>query len=356
VRIQQVLCAAGPVDAVTNQAFACRRLFRSWGWGGEDASAVLAPGMDRRAVRPLSSLRPGPDDVVLVHYSGYATGLERLMELPNRLVVISHNVTPARYFWAYEPIDGLRCALSPAQLAELARAADVAAGVSAFNAAELRRAGARDVRVIPILFERDRLGPPSPPAGRRRGPPTVVFVGRLAPHKRQDLVIRAFALYRAEHAPDARLVLVGTPLAPAFAASLARLAEEVAPGAVTFERGLAPEALWERYRSADAFLCLSEHEGFCIPLLEAFHFGVPVIARPIGGIPEVVGDAGLLVPTDDEDGIDLAVVAELLHLAVSEPDLATELRRRGEARLGAFGLHPTAARLRAALEGAEAPA
>jgi glycosyltransferase involved in cell wall biosynthesis len=183
-----------------------------------------------------------------------------------------------------------------------------------------------------------------------------VFVGRLAPHKRQDLVIRAFALYRAQHAPAARLVLVGTPLAPAFAASLARLAEEVAPGAVTFERGLAPEALWERYRSADAFLCLSEHEGFCIPLLEAFHFGVPVIARPIGGIPEVVGDAGLLVPTDDEDGIDLAVVAELLHLAVSEPDLATELRRRGEARLDAFGLDPTAARLRAALEGTEAPA
>ncbi|MDX6674549.1 MAG: hypothetical protein QOH11_1967 [Solirubrobacteraceae bacterium] len=355
MRIQQVLCAAGPVDAVTNQAFACRRLFGSWGWGGEDASAVLAPGMDRRAVRPLSALRPEPDDVVLVHYSGYATGLERLMELPNRMVVISHNITPARYFWAYEPIDGLRCALSPAQLAELARAADVAAGVSEFNAAELRRAGARDVRVIPILFERERLGPP-PPAARRPGPPTVVFVGRLAPHKRQDLVIRAFALYRAEHAPAARLVLVGTPLAPAFAASLARLAEEVAPGAVTFERGLAPEELWERYRSADAFLCLSEHEGFCIPQLEAVHVGGPVLARPVGGVPEVVGDAGLLVPTDDDGGVDLAVVAELLHLAVSEPDLATELRRRGEARLDMFGLDPTAARLRAALEGAEAPA
>jgi hypothetical protein len=70
----------------------------------------------------------------------------------------------------------------------------------------------------------------------------------------------------------------------------------------------------------------------------------------------VVGDAGLLVPTDDEDGIDLAVVAELLHLAVSEPDLALELRRRGEARLDAFGLGATADRLRAALERTEAPA
>src|SRR5439155_14725169 len=121
--------------------------------------------------------------------------------------------------------------------------------------AELRDAGARDVRVIPILVDRERLGPPGerPPPG----PPTILFVGRLAPHKRQDLVIRAFALYRREHAPDARLLLVGTPLAPRFEASLRGLAEQVAPGAVIFERGLDEAALHDRYCSAHAFLCLS---------------------------------------------------------------------------------------------------
>src|SRR5207302_7827439 len=147
--------------------------------------------------------------------------------------------------------------------------------------------------------------------------------------KRQDLVIRAFALYRGRHAPDARLVLVGTPLAPAFEASLRGLAEQVAPGAVTFERGLDEAELHDRYRSAHAFLCLSEHEGFCIPLLEAFHFGVPVIARDAGAVSEVVGDAGVVLGPDD----DVATAGELLSIVTTDLELRAELRARGERRL-----------------------
>jgi glycosyltransferase involved in cell wall biosynthesis len=126
---------------------------------------------------------------------------------------------------------------------------------------------------------------------------------------------------------------------------LGELAEREAPGAVLIESGLTPQELGDRYRSADAFLCLSEHEGFCIPLLEAFHFGLPVIARPEGAVPETVGDAALLV--DDEDR---AVVAELLHLAVSDDELRAELRRRATARLEAFAPERVAPRLRQAVE------
>jgi len=338
VNVHQVLCAAGPVDAVTHQGLAFRRLFQGWGWGGHDVAEVLAPGMDRSLVRPSRHLHADRHDVVVLHYSGYARGLGQVFTLPNPKLVISHNVTPARYFWAYEPVEGIRCSLAPPQLAELARQADAAVGVSEYNAAELRAAGAESAEVIPVLFDRSRLGEPGPVP---EGPPTVLFVGRLAPHKRQDLVIRAFGLYRRHRAPDARLVLVGVPISPAFEASLRQLAEHVAPGAVTIETGIPFEKLLEHYRSAHALLCLSEHEGFCIPLLEAFHFGVPVIAQPAGGIPEVGGDAALLTGADD-----LAVVAELLHLAVSDPELRAELRRRGESRLEAYAYDRTAARLR----------
>src|SRR5262249_750380 len=147
-------------------------------------------------------------------------------------------------------------------------------------------------------------------------PPTVLFVGRLAPHKRQDAIMRAFELYRRRHAPDARLVLVGAPVNWGYDAAMRELAESLSPGALTIEAGVTREQLGARYRSAHAFLCLSEHEGFCIPLLEAFHFGVPVIARPVGGVPEVAGDAALLL--DDAD--DESVVAELLALAVGDEE------------------------------------
>ena len=237
----------------------------------------------------------------------------------------------------------VNCEVGRSELARFARAADVAVGVSAFNARELAEAGARETAVIPVLVDPAALGPAGPPPAS--GPPEILFVGRLTPHKRHDLAMRAFALYRAQHAPDARLTFVGSPLSTAYRDRLVELADRLAPGAVRFESGLSAAALAERWRAASAFLCLSEHEGFCIPLLEAFHFGVPVIARPAGGVPEVAGDAALLV-----DDTDPAVAAELLHLVVAYGELARELRERGRARLAGYDHARVAGELRALLE------
>jgi glycosyltransferase involved in cell wall biosynthesis len=342
--VHQILSGAGPVDAVTVQALVYRELFRSWGWEGRDVAGSIDPRMDGR-VTPLRALRPDPQDLLLIHYSAYAPKLRELLALPNRKVLLSHNVTPARWMWDYSPTIAVHCAVGRAQLHEFARAVDVAAGVSEFNASELRAAGAQDTPVIPILFDRGALGAPG--AEAPEGPPTILFVGRVAPHKRQDEVIRAFALYRRRHAPDARLVLVGEPLTPPYGEAIAGLGETLAPGAVRLESGLSPGELADRYRCAHAFLCLSEHEGFCIPLLEAFHFGVPVVARSAAAVPEIAGDAALLVG----EGDDLDVVAELLALAVADGELRTELARRGSSRLEEYEMGRTAERMRAVLEG-----
>jgi L-malate glycosyltransferase len=339
-RVHQILSGAGPYDAVTTQALAFRDLFRAWGWGGRDVAAEIDPRIGDR-IAPLRSLDARDRDVLLVHYSAYAPKLRAVLDMPQRKLLISHNITPARWFWDHDPQAAVVCALGRKQLPEFAAAADVAAGVSLYNAREFG-----SDTVIPILFDPAGLGAPrpadapDPPAS----PPTILFVGRLAPHKRQDAVIRAFELYRRRHAPDARLVLVGAPINWAYDASMRALADELSPGRVTIESGLTREQLAERWRSAHAFLCLSEHEGFCIPLLESFHFGVPVVARPVGGVPEVAGDAALLV--EDRD---LAVVAELVALAVEDSELRAQLRERGRARLEAFAPAQTAEKLRSVL-------
>jgi glycosyltransferase involved in cell wall biosynthesis len=296
--------------------------------------------------RPLAKLDPGAHDVLVLHYSAYAPRLAEQLDRPQRKLLVSHNITPARWFWEYEPMTAVQCTIGREQLPQFARAVDLAAGVSRYNADELAQAGARATAVVPILFDESRLGPPG--AGDPPGPPIVFFVGRISPHKRHDLLLRAFALYRRERAPDARLVLVGEPLTPLFGDAVERLAETLAPGAVTIESQLSAEELADRWRAAHAFLVLSEHEGFCIPVLEAMHFGVPVVGRAIGGIPEVAGDAALLVDGDGEP--DLAVVAELLHLAGADAGLRAELRARGARRLREFALDRTAAKLREAVE------
>jgi glycosyltransferase involved in cell wall biosynthesis len=338
VQVHQVLSGAGPYDAVTTQALAFRALFGAWGWGGRDVAAEIDPRIGHR-ISPLRALAPADGDLLLIHYSAYAPKLRAVLELPQRKLLISHNITPARWFWDHDPQAAVVCALGRKQLPEFAAAVDIAAGVSLYNARELG-----SETVIPILFDPSALGaagPPDPP-----GPPVILFVGRLAPHKRQDAVIRAFELYRRRHAPDARLVLVGAPINWAYDASMRALADELSPGRVTIESGLTPEQLAARWRSAHAFLCLSEHEGFCIPLLEACHFGVPIVARPVGGVPEVVGDAGLLLDAADGE----SVVAELLALAVGDAELRAALRERAAGRVAAYAPEPTARTLRAALQ------
>jgi glycosyltransferase involved in cell wall biosynthesis len=342
VNVHQVLSGAGPFDAVTNEALEFRRCFTAWGWGGHDVAAAIDPRMNG-AVAPLTALAPRDGDVLLIHYSAYAPRVRRVLELPQRKLLLSHNVTPARWLWAHEPMTAVQCSVGRSQLPDFVRECDACAADSGFNADELREAGAGEVTVLPVLADPGRLGAPGPPDPP--GPPTVLFVGRLMPHKRQDEVIRVFSLYAREHAPDARLVLVGEPLTARYAAELHALADAVAPGAISFERGLSAEQLADRYRSAHAFLCLSEHEGFCIPVLEALHFGVPVVARPAGAVPEVAGDAALFA--DDEDA---AVLAELLHLAISDAGLRAELRSRAPARVAAYAPERSQATLRALVE------
>jgi L-malate glycosyltransferase len=344
MNVHQLLSGAGPHDAITTEALAFRSYFRSWGWGGRDHAGRIVPGCNGSIV-PLAELRAAPDDVLLLHHSARTPALRDLLALPNPKLLLYHNVTPAEWLWDQAPLVAVQCAIGREQLPELVEAADVAAADSAFNAAELSALGAGRTEVVPLLVDLSRLGPGTQDGAEAPGSPTVLFVGRLSPHKREDAVIKAFSLYRRHRAPQARLILVGDPLSTGYAERLRALADSLAPGAVTIESGLSDRELGERYRTADVFLCLSEHEGFCIPLLEAFHFGLPVIARPAGAVAETVGDAAILV-----EDTDLAVVAELVHLAVCDRDLRDELRGRGRRRLERYSADRVASRLRAAVE------
>jgi glycosyltransferase involved in cell wall biosynthesis len=348
MNVHQILSGAGRHDAITSEALQFRSRFREFGWGGSDHAARIAPGSNG-SIAPLPRLSVRRDDVLLLHHSAGAPRLAELLRLPNPKLLLYHNVTPPDWLWDQAPVAAFRCAIGLEQLPELVQAVDVAAAASAYSAAELRSFGATRTEVIPLLVDTARLGPPTVRHPGRS--PVVLFVGRLSPHKRQADVIRVFALYRRYRAPGARLRLVGDPVSTAYVAHLRNLAERLAPGAVTIESGLTEAELGDRYRSTDVFVCLSAHEGFCAPLLEAFYFGVPVIAGRKGAVPETAGDAALLF--DDSDP---AVVAELLDLAVRDEQLRAVLRSRGKARLQLYSPEAVGDRLRAAVEATQAAA
>lgn len=368
MRVHQATGAAGPYDAVSEQAAAYRRVLEGWGMAGGVHASIVAPGAPA-GIEPLDRLEPAPDDLVLIHYAGYVPGMAPLLDLPQRKLLVYHNVTPARYFWRVEPRVALTCELGRAHLPSWIAAARATAAVSGYNARELSSLGAADPRVVPILFDPERV---RAPRGRLRecgegdrgvprnggkaqhrgaagvGPvaaPLVVSVGRLAPHKRPDLVIRAFALLQRQLEPDARLLCVGPAVNPDYMRRLEELVVEVGARDVRLAGGVAQPELNAALAEASVFLSLSEHEGFCVPLLEALAAELPAVARPSGGMPEVGADAVLWAEDPD-----LAVVAELVQLAIRDEELRAELVRRGRQRVAHFSPQRVARELRAALE------
>ena len=172
---------------------------------------------------------------------------------------------------------------------------------------------------------------------RAHGGTDWLAVGRIAPNKCQHDVLLAFAVYRRIHDPQARLTLVGGQSAGLYWRALHRLAEDLSVSdAVTFTDVVSHAELLACYRTADVFLCLSEHEGFNVPVLEAMHFDVPVVAYAASAVPDTVGDGGLLLT--DKDPVVVATAVERLR---SDAALREELIVAGRKRVEHFSIART---------------
>nr|MDQ3758307.1 glycosyltransferase family 4 protein [Actinomycetota bacterium] len=190
---------------------------------------------------------------------------------PEPLLVDYHNVTPPALFarWAPEGEHGLQWGVE--QLGTLAPRAHTAFAHSSFSQAELGRFARTEV--VPVLVDVAAAEPdPLTLAELESADPAWLFVGRVAPHKAQHDLVRALAAYRAVYDRRARLYLVGPSASEAYTAFLLRLADDLGIGGAVCITGPVPAAvLAAHYRAADVFVCLSDHEGFCVPLLEAMH-------------------------------------------------------------------------------------
>jgi glycosyltransferase involved in cell wall biosynthesis len=222
--------------------------------------------------------------------------------------------------------------------------------VSNFNAGELRAAGMAEVKVFPLLYapKPAALAPdPRVLVQASATLKTILFVGRLAPNKRVEDLIRAFAWYHRAINPFSRLLIVGSPRsAPRYFTMLRLLAGDLDLPNVCFEGFASPAGLEAYYRIADLYVSASEHEGYCLPLLEAMDRGVPVVARSTGGTPEAMGGGGVLyedLPPEE--------LAALLHRILSDAGMRAEILRSQAERMRQVRERPVEAELRALLAG-----
>lgn len=324
-KLHQLIATASPYDAVTEQAFAWQRALSKHGIQGEIFAENVGPEMKGR-VQTLRRFAPRQDTAVLLRYSIWSEAVERALEIPPpQLAVCYHNITPAHFLEAANPVVAALCDRGRRGLRLLAGRIGVAIADSAFNATELREVGIDKVTVVPLLLDLA-----SPPPARPQVHPVVVTVGRVAPNKRLEEVIRAVALLRRHAIPDASLVIVGGSQGfELYEEALRRFAHAIGVDhAVTFAGTVSDERLDDIYTSAGAYICMSEHEGFCAPLLEALSRGLPVVARGAAAIPDTLGGASIVIPDGDP-----AAASEALHAVLTDAPLRTELTRRAALRI-----------------------
>ena len=338
--VHQFTAVLATRDAVGGHTIELNRLLHEMGCDAAISAAHVHPearhlGRDFRRHQD----DPGPD-LIIYQISTGSPVADYLLDRRMPVVLNYHNITPPEFFDPWEPAVGAELYHGRRQLAALARRALLGVAVSEFNARELVEAGVGEVVVAPILFDGSGLGVADDALVERLGVgsgPVWLFVGRLAPNKAQHDVIAAFAAYRARESVGARLVLVGASSSGAYASALEELAVSLGVGdAVVFAGSVRAEELAAWYRVADVFVCLSEHEGFCVPLLEAMHHRLPVVAFDSSAVPETLAGAGLVV--GDKSPV---VVAEAVARVVSDSEVADRLVARGVQRLADFDMSVT---------------
>ena len=332
-RIHQIAPHIGMADAVGNQIRECQRLLHAWGYESKVYSLTWETGLEGQ-VHSLETYEPGqPDTAVLLHYAVCSPANDFAFDLPDPLILYYHNVTPPEFYYRYEPAFADCLARGRGGLARFAKRGPAIAA-SPHNEAELRARGFEVLAQAPYVLWLDPLktGTTTPKAQELRQRfgdehlTTWVYVGRMAPNKRIEDIITAFHVYRRDYNQRSRLLLVGNDQGlPGYGRLLHSLVKELELGeAVTFTGAYGPShGLGVFYEMADLYISLSEHEGFCVPLIEAMSFGVPVLAFASTNVPGTLGRSGVLLRDKRP-----SVVAAAAHEILADP----ELRRSRVAR------------------------
>jgi L-malate glycosyltransferase len=336
--VNQWVPAAHLGDAVGDSARRVRAMLRRMGHGSE-LYAITIDDELRDDVRPFDEPAARDGDVTILHFAVPSAMSAAFAEVGGARVLQYHNVTPAHFFAPYDARLAEMARRGRQELAALAGRVHLALGDSEYNRAELGQLGFAETGVLPIAVDVRRFAAaPARPALEEvldDGLDNILFVGRIAPNKRLEDHVRLAALYHRRVSPDARFVFVGrVDTVPGYHAAIRALIDRCGlPGDRFLFTGPVPdEDLATYYRMSDVYLSLSEHEGFCVPLVEAMAADLPILAYAAAAVPDTLGGAGVQFAPKD-----LEQAAELLGLLVVDEDLRAAVVAGQRKRLADFG-------------------
>jgi glycosyltransferase involved in cell wall biosynthesis len=321
-RVHQVLATLGYGDAIGHEVLGIQRVLRAAGYTSEIFVETADPRLEHLTIDYREMVGTiAPHDILIHHFSIGSRASRTAYALPGRMVLVYHNITPPEYFIGVHKDLVRLCFHGRRELTAYIARCDLALGDSEYNRQELEALGFASTGVLPVVPDFVHLDLPpdrSLAAGFDDEWTNVMFVGRVIPNKKFEDVIRAFHAYRTRHNPRSRLLLVGSYSGfEKYLSMLHALVAALGTPDVHFLGHVRNEELTALYDVADLFLCQSEHEGFCVPLIEAFYKQVPVIAYAATAVPATMDGGGVL-----HENKDPLHVADLMAAVLDDPAVA----------------------------------
>jgi glycosyltransferase involved in cell wall biosynthesis len=336
--VHQVLATLGYGDAIGHEVLGIQQVLRLAGY----ESDIFVETADRRLEPLTRDYRElvdasHPDNLLLHHFSIGSKASRTAYALPDRMALIYHNITPPEYFVGVHRTLARQCFRGRRELRAYLDRCDLALGDSEFNRRDLETLGFPRTAVLPVVPDFAHLDrPPNRFVADQFDDEwtNILFVGRVIANKKIEDLIRMFYAYHTNFNPRSRLLIVGVfSLFERYLASLNQLAAELNLSNVHFTGHVSDEELVAFYDVADLFLCASEHEGFCVPLVEAFYKQVPVLAYAATAVPHTMDGAGVLF--DDKDPRHVAALMDAILSDAALQDAIVEGQTAAVGRLQA---------------------
>ena len=335
MQINQFIPSITPGDAVSNDALAIRSILRKNGYKSIIYAKFIHPWMLPYA-RPYFLYRGNKDNILIYHFAvGGFKFSDFILNLPDFKILKYHNITPPAYFENYDAHSYFICQKGQNELSEFKDHFDLGIGDSSFNCLALKRVGFDRTYVLPILLDFSKYAKYDTKLDHKLKSSNltkIIFVGRIAPNKRQEDVIKAFDHYQKNFNRFSMLYLIGQKQIKPYLHELEELIQKLElSNNIIFTGKVSEGELNTYYRNADVFVCMSEHEGFCVPLVESMFFNIPIIAYDSSAIKDTLGNAGILFQEKNFE-----VIAQNIHKILEDESFREQIIEKQKIRLFKF--------------------
>ncbi len=334
MKIHQILPALSYGDAVSNDAIEIRHALRRMGYSSDIFAKYIHPKVSKFA-KHLNQYKKNASNIVIYHFSVAGSDVTEFVKtLPDVKILKYHNITPHHFFNNINDELYNLCRNGREELKILSKTVKLAIGDSEYNKNELLFYGFNNTGVLPVLIDYSKYNlTPNKKIMEKYDDDYInlLFIGRVSPNKKQEDLIKVFYYYKKIN-PKSRLYLVGSYRGmEKYLAQLQELVSRLNLTDVVFTGHATFDEMIAYYSLADVFLCMSEHEGFCVPLLESMYFNIPIIAYNSTAIPYTLANCGILVNEKYYDEI-----AEMINLLMNDSKLRKKIVEGQNERLKDF--------------------